>query len=424
MTSSPSYYTTLHTKSISPSTSDSFWSKHSSDISWYKQPTTILDQSTPPFYKWFPNGTLNLCYNCLDRHIEHHNGATNAIIYESCYNLPTRIITYNDLYIHVNKYAQLLLNEGISKGDRVIIYMPMIPESIIAMMACWRIGAIHSVVFGGFAPEELADRMKDADAKMIIISSVGIEPRKKINYFNNVVNAMRIIHKGTKEGNVNVCKVAIYQREDVLCISEEEVQAFQKEMKNKVININKELECLSNDVNVKPVELNSNDIAYILYTSGTTNQPKGIVRDIGGCAVTANFTMKYIMNINKGDVTFSSSDIGWIVGHLFMVYGPLIRCATTILLEGKPVGTPNCGVCFNIIQKYKVKTFYSCPTAIRAIKQEDPTGSIHISKYDLSSIETVALSGERCDVETFTYLQTIFGKHVLINDHWWQTESG
>ena len=425
-----SIYDTLYTKSITPSTLESFWQEHCTDISWYTPPSTMLDTSNAPFYKWFPDGRLNLCYNCLDRHIENNNGNINAIIYESCYGLDTRIITYNDLYVQVNKYAKMLLNEGITKGDRVIIYMPMIPESIIAMMACWRIGAIHSVVFGGFAPDELANRINDSQAKMIIISSVGIEPRKKINYFKNVVNAIKIINSSNNSNSSNNCInrsiIAIYQREDVLSITNEEILSFQTETNNsnKIIIINNTINNIDNSCYVKPVELNSNDIVYILYTSGTTNQPKGIVRDVGGCAVTANFTMKYIMNINKGDITFSSSDIGWIVGHLFIVYGPLIRCATTILLEGKPVGTPNCSVCFNIIQKHKVKTFYSCPTAIRAIKLEDPMGVVHINKYDLSSIETVALSGERCDKETFTYLQLIFGKNVMINDHWWQTESG
>ena len=414
---SQNIYDSLYKKSISPDTREQFWKEQLDEIYFETKPNVILDQSNPPFYKWFPDGKLNMCYNALDRHIKSNHGDTKAIIWESCYGLPPKTITYNELYIEVNKLSKILLNLNITKGDRVIIYMPLIYESIVAMMSCWRIGAVHSVVFGGFASSELADRINDSSPKIIITSSVGIEPRKKINYFKNVSNAIKMANSNAK--------VMIIQREDVLITTKEEIEAFKNETKNNndVLIYNEEMKKIPNDTFVQPVIVNSTDPVYILYTSGTTGQPKGIVRDTGGCVVTANYTMKYIMNINQGDISFCSSDIGWIVGHLFMVYGPLIRGATTILLEGKPVGTPDCSVCFNIIQKYKVKAFYSCPTAIRAIKREDPELKI-IRKYDLSSLESVELSGERCDPESFKWCEEVFGNKVLINDHWWQTESG
>lgn len=419
-------YELCYQKSIGPDTMEQFWKDQISEINWDMKPEIILDSTNAPFYKWFPDGKLNLCYNCLDRHLEKNKGDTPAIIWESCYGLPTRILSYNDLSVEVNKLTQLMLNFDVKIGDRVIIYMPMIPESIIAMMACWRIGAIHSVVFGGFAAPELADRINDANPKLVITSSVGIEPRKKINYFKNVSEAINLSNSQKEKGqNREDTKILLIQRDDVLSITENEINSFKEKTKNlnEVIIYNEEIKKLADNTYVKPVSVNSSHPLYILYTSGTTGQPKGIVRDTGGCAVTANFTMKYIMNINFGDKIFCSSDIGWIVGHLFMVYGPLIRGGTTILLEGKPVGTPDCSVCFKIIEKYKVKSFYSCPTAIRAIKREDPDLKI-ISQYDLSSIESVELSGERCDPESYRWTQKVFGNQVLVNDHWWQTESG
>ena len=408
-----SYYEEQYNESINPETMEQFWSKHIDEIFWYKRPEKILDNSNPPFIKWFPDGKINLCYNTLDRHIKDNNGDIKAIIWESGYGKPTEILTYNELYREVNKLSKILLNNNVQIGDRVIIYMPMIPMAIISMMACWRIGAIHSVVFGGFASEELSDRLNDSKPKFIICASCGIEPRKCINYYTLVTKAVKLSHLE------NESKILLFQRNNADKVSEKEIS----ESGIKTLILNDEMDKIPNDIFVECVILNSNDILYTLYTSGTTGTPKGIVRDIGGCAVTANFTMKYILNLNKGDIIFSSSDIGWIVGHLFIVYGPLLRCATTILFEGKPIGNPNCGKCFELIEKYKVKIFYTAPTVVRAYKKEDPNCEI-IHKSNVSSLESVCLSGERCDPESFNFMMKCVGEDKLINDHWWQTESG
>ena len=408
-----SNYESLFNESINPETMENFWSKQMDEISWDKPPTKILDKSNAPFFKWFPDGKLNLCYNTLDRHINNKKGDTKAIIWESGYKKPTEIYTYNDLYKEVNKLSQILLNNGINTGDRIIIYMPMIPQLIFSMMACWRIGAVHSVVFGGFASDELSDRINDSKPKIIICASCGIEPRKYINYYTLVTKALKMSDCGKD------VKILLYQRENADKVSEKEI----KDSEFNTFIYNDEMKKIPDDTVVECKSLNSNDPLYILYTSGTTGTPKGIVRDIGGCAVTANFTMKYILNLNQGDIIFSSSDIGWIVGHLFIVYGPLIRGSTTILFEGKPIGNPDCGKCFELIEKYKVKIFYTAPTVVRAYKKEDPNCDI-IHKYNMSSLESVCLSGERCDPESFKFMMKCVGEDKLINDHWWQTESG
>lgn len=411
--SSVEQYEEFYNRSISPLTRDAFWEEQAKEVTWHQFPKIILDESNAPFYNWFKDGKLNMCYNCLDRHIENNHGNDIALIWETGYSNEVHKYSYNDLYIEVSKLSKILIKLGVKKLDTIIIYMPVICEAIITMLACWRIGAIHSVVFGGFAACELADRIKNAKPKLLITASAGVEPRKKINYFNNVIEALNLANAEAKDVGL-----LLYQRENVFVIPKEDLMKYPN-----VSIYNEMMSQIDDTVFVEPVELNSNDPMYILYTSGTTGSPKGIVRDLGGCAVTANFTMKYIMNVTYGDVVFSSSDIGWIVGHLFMVYGPLIRGATSILFEGKPVGTPNCGKCFELIQKYRVKVFYSCPTAIRAIKKEDPDCLV-ISQYDLSSLESVALAGERCDPDTFNWIQNAVGKNKLINDHWWQTESG
>lgn len=415
-------YLQQHQFSIGKDTMEQFWKAEAELVSWFKKPTKIVDMSNPPFIKWFPDGEINMCYNCLDKHIEDGFGNNKAIIWESCYGQPTEIWTYNDLYKEVNKLSSVLINKGIQKGDRVILYFPLIPQSFIALLACWRIGAIHVVIFGGFAAGELGDRIMECKPKAIITTSCGIEPRKKVVYMKNIDIALS---KAESLGFNSKIELILHQRKDVLVVPQEDLDKIKQNHKNtlEIYDYTTELNAVDENQKVECVHLNSNDPMYILYTSGTSKLGKGVLRDVGGCVVTANFTMSKIMNLNRGEVSFNTSDIGWIVGHLFMVYGPLIRGATSLIMEGKPSGTPDCSVCFNLIQKHKAKIFYSCPTVIRLYKLEDPELKI-ISKYDLSSLETLAVSGERCDQASFEWALKIAGKDKMINDHWWQTESG
>ena len=379
---------------------EEFWRKAANDIFWFKKPTKILNKSNPPFYKWFEDGITNTCYNALDVHIDGGHGDKTALIYDSPITGNKAKFSYNELKNKVSKFAGGLINQGIKKGDRVIIYMPMIPEAVVAMLACGRIGAIHSVVFGGFASNELASRIDDSKAKILITASCGFEPGKIVEYRPLVDSALNLAkHK--------VERVILFQRKD------HEVNL------NKPLEISWE-EALSNAKNQDCVEMNSNDYAYILYTSGTTGVPKGIVRDIGGHIVALKWTMKNIYNIDAGDVWWSASDIGWIVGHSYIVYAPLFKGCTTLLFEGKPVGTPDAGVFWRIISDYKIKSLFTAPTAFRAIKKEDPNGEF-FSKYDLSSFESLFLAGERADPDTIKWAENLLKVPVI--DHWWQTET-
>lgn len=411
--------------SINEKTREKFWYDECEEIYFYKKPNlnNILDKSNLPFYKWFPDSEVNICYNCVDRHIINGYGNNYALIFESFYLNKVIKYTYNDVYTEVQKISFILKNYNIQKGDRIVIYMPTIPEAIFSMLSCCRIGAIHSVVFGGFAYSELAERIKDCKPKMIITTSCGIEPKRKIEYYPIVRKALNLIYE--KDKTLGKIKILLFQREDALITPEKDIIYTDTLIYQDQINLfkNKKRE------EIPCIKLKSNDIFFILYTSGTSGIPKGIVRDLSSI-VTMNYTMKNIMNIFKGDISFSTSDIGWIVGHVFMVYGPLLRCATTILFEGKPVGTPNSGKVWDIIQKYNVKCFYTAPTALRAIRQYDPElNYLNKLKDKIKTLESIHLSGERCDPETYIWLRdkldTYFGKNkILINDQWWQTESG
>ncbi len=379
---------------------EEFWKEISDDIFWFKKPTKILNKSNSPFYKWYEDGITNTCYNALDVHIDNGRGDKTALIYDSPITGNKKKFTYIELKEKVSKFASVLQNQGVKKGDRVIIYMPMIPEAVIGMLSCARIGAIHSVVFGGFASNELASRIDDSKAKILLTASCGFEPGKTIQYKPLVDEALKLSsHK--------IEKLILFQRPG-------------HEVK---LNTPKEIswdETLDNAKSVDCVEMNSNEFAYILYTSGTTGVPKGIVRDIGGHIVALKWTMKNIYNIDQDDVWWSASDIGWIVGHSYIVYAPLFKGCTTVLFEGKPVGTPDAGVFWKIISDYKVKSLFTAPTAFRAIKKEDPDGKF-FSKYDLSSFENLFLAGERADPDTIKWAESLLKVPVI--DHWWQTET-
>ncbi len=379
---------------------ENFWREIANDIFWFKKPTKILNKSKSPFYKWFEDGVTNTCYNALDLHINNGLGDKVALIYDSPITGAKSKYTYSQLREKVSKFAWTLRNQGINKGDRVIIYMPMIPEAVIAMLACSRIGAIHSVVFGGFASNELANRIEDSKAKILITASCGFEPGRTIEYKPLVDKAIEISkHKPNK--------TILYQRSG----HEVKLNGKNEISWDEALNGATEIDC---------VEMNANEFAYILYTSGTTGTPKGIVRDIGGHIVALKWTMKNIYNIDQNDVWWSASDIGWIVGHSYIVYAPLFKGCTTVLFEGKPVGTPDAGVFWRMISDYKIKSLFTAPTAFRAIKKEDPNGKF-FTKYDLTSFKTLFLAGERADPDTLKWAESLLKVPVI--DHWWQTET-
>ena len=379
---------------------ENFWKKVSDDVFWYQKPEKILNTENPPFYKWFEDGVTNTCYNALDFHVDNGLGDKVALIWDSAITNTKEKYTFNQLKEKVSLFAGALKNQNIQKGDRVIIYMPMIPEAVIAMLACARIGAIHSVVFGGFASNELANRIDDSKAKLIISASCGYEPGKTVEY-------KPLINKAIELAKHKPDRCIIFQR------------------KNFKAKLDPKLDIEWDEVlkNAKPTEcekMKGSDYAYILYTSGTTGLPKGIVRDIGGHIVALKWTMKNVYNINPDDVWWSASDIGWIVGHSYIVYGPLFYGCTTILFEGKPVGTPDAGTFWRIVSEHKVKSLFTAPTAIRAIKKEDPNGEF-FKKYDLSNFKCLFLAGERADPDTIKWAEKLLKVPVL--DHWWQTET-
>ncbi|WP_368344541.1 propionyl-CoA synthetase [Pelagovum sp. HNIBRBA483] len=380
---------------------DAFWMEQAQAISWDKQPTKALFDENKPLYEWFSDGMVNTCYNAVDRHVEAGRGDQSAIIYDSPITGTKSNISYSELQTRVSTLAGALRAKGIEKGDRVIIYMPMVPEALISMLAVTRIGAIHSVVFGGFAANELAVRIDDATPKAIIAGSCGIEPGRIVAYKPLLDGAIEMAtHKP------EFC--VILQREqaaaDLIAGRDFEWEAFQQGVAP--------ADCL-------PVE--GNHPAYILYTSGTTGAPKGVVRPTGGHLVALNWTMKNIYNVDPGDVFWAASDVGWVVGHSYICYAPLIHGNTTIVFEGKPVGTPDAGTFWRVISEYNVKAFFTAPTALRAIKRDDPQGEM-IKGYDISQLKALYLAGERADPDTIEWAQRVMG--VPVYDHWWQTETG
>jgi propionyl-CoA synthetase len=389
----------LHARSMADP--NGFWAEAAEDVHWYKRWDTVLDDSNPPFYRWFAGATTNTCYNALDRHVEGGRAEQTALIYDSPVTQTIKKFTYRELRDQVALFAGVLKKYGVGYGDRVIIYMPMIPEAAIAMLACGRIGALHSVVFGGFAANELAKRIDDATPKLIVSSSCGIEPGRVVEY-----------------------KPLLDQSIELSAHKPDHCIILQREMSEAELTDGRDIEWSAAHVGVEPadcVEVAATDPAYILYTSGTTGVPKGVVRATGGHIVALKWSMKNIYGIDPGEVFWTASDVGWVVGHSYIVYAPLFHGATTILFEGKPVGTPDAGVFWRVIAEHKVVTMFTAPTAIRAIKKEDPDGKL-IAQHDLSKFRALFLAGERCDPDTLHWSSDSLGVPAV--DHWWQTETG
>ncbi|MDK1019861.1 MAG: propionyl-CoA synthetase [Actinomycetota bacterium] len=378
-----------------------FWAEAAADIVWTKPWDAVLDEEASPAPRWFVGGELNTCYNALDRHADGGRADQAALIYDSPVTGVTKSFTYSELRDLVARFAGVLARRGVEKGDRVIVYMPMIPEAVVAMLACARLGAVHSVVFGGFASNELAARIDDSEPKVVVSASCGIETARVIEYKSLLDKAIELArHKPTH------------------CI------IFQREMVKADLQPGRDLDWEEEMASTTPhpcVPVAATDPLYILYTSGTTGQPKGIVRDNGGHAVALKWTMKHIYNIEPGQVYWAASDVGWVVGHSYIVYGPLLYGCTTVLYEGKPVGTPDAGAFWRVIADHGVSCMFTAPTAIRAIRQQDPEGAL-IAGYDLSQFDSLFLAGERCDPDTLGWAQHMLGVPVI--DHWWQTETG
>jgi propionyl-CoA synthetase len=378
-----------------------FWAAAAEDLYWDRRWDKLFDDSRPPFYRWFVGGTLNTCYNALDLHIDRGRGKQRALIYDSPVTGTVTEFTYQELRDRVAVIAGALRRQGIAKGDRVIIYMPMVPEAVMAMLACARIGAIHSVVFGGFAAHELAKRIDDARPKLILSASCGIEVNRVIPYKPLLDGAIEVArHKPER------CVILQRPQEQALLVCGRDLEWD---------------EFLAGAAPAECVPVAATDPLYILYTSGTTGIPKGVVRDNGGHAVALKWSMSNIYGVGAGEVYWAASDIGWVVGHSYIVYAPLLNGCTSILYEGKPVGTPDPGAFWRLCSQHGVSALFTAPTAFRAIKKEDPQGA-HMAKYDLSRFRTLFLAGERCDPDTLLWARERL--RVPVIDHWWQTETG
>ena len=394
-----SRYDDVHARSISDP--DAFWAEVAEDVHWYKTWDAVLDGSKKPFYRWYTGAEVNTCYNALDVHVENGRGDQAALIYDSPVTDTIKTFSYRELRDEVANFAGVLAAQGVTKGDRVIVYMPMIPQAIVAMLACARLGAVHSVVFGGFASNELAVRIDDALPKVIVSASCGIEPGRIVDYKPLLDDAIDLAtHKPQK------------------CI------IVQRAARQAELVAGRDLDWKEQMQAATPhdcVPVAATDPLYILYTSGTTGEPKGVVRDNGGHIVALKWSMKNIYGVEPGDVYWAASDVGWVVGHSYIVYAPLFNGNTTVLYEGKPVGTPDAGAFWRVIAQHKVTVMFTAPTAFRAIKKEDPEGKL-IGDYDLSRFRTLFLAGERTDPDTLQWAEKKLGVPVI--DHWWQTETG
>ncbi|MGH7326156.1 MAG: propionyl-CoA synthetase [Candidatus Rokuibacteriota bacterium] len=379
---------------------EGFWAQAAEDIHWERRWDRVLDDSRKPFYSWFTGGMLNTCYNCLDFHVDRGRGKQRALVYDSPVTGNVREFTYQELRDQVALMAGALRRQGIGKGDRVIIYMPMVPEAVMAMLACARIGAIHSVVFGGFAANELAKRIDDAKPKLILAGSCGIEVNRIVSY--------KPLLDGAIDGSAH---------KPPRCVILQRPQERAPLQKGRDFDWD---EFMAGASPAECVPVAATDPLYILYTSGTTGIPKGVVHDNGGHAVALKWSMQNIYGVGSGETFWAASDIGWAVGHSYIVYAPLLKGCTSILYEGKPVGTPDPGAFWRLISQHGVNVFFTAPTSFRAIKKEDPQGT-YMGKYDLSRFRTLFLAGERCDPDTLLWARDKLGLPVI--DHWWQTET-
>ena len=382
-----------------------FWGEAAKEIEWYSEPKQVFDADAGVYGRWFPDATVNACFNAIDRHVRDGRGDQAAIYYDSPVTATKRRITYSELLDEVKTLAAVLKDFGVEKGDRVVIYMPMIPESLVAVFACARIGAVHSVVFGGFAAKELATRIEDAEPKLVIAASCGIEPGRVVEYKPLLDLALGISkHKPQA--------VIMFQRPQCAAkmIAGRDHDWTALTAAAKAAGKSAECEVMA-----------ATDPLYILYTSGTTGVPKGVVRDTGGYIVALKWTMSAIYNVKPGEAWWSASDIGWVVGHSYIIYAPLLHGSSTVLYEGKPIGTPDPGAFWRVIEEYKVVAFFTAPTAFRAVRKEDPNAD-YVKKYDLGHLHTLFLAGERADPDTVAWAEKVLDRPVV--DHWWQTETG
>jgi len=380
---------------------DGFWGEAAKAIDWYREPSVVLDRSGAPFYRWYPDGVLNTCFNALDRHVAAGRAEQRALVYDSPVTGTQRTYTYAELLAQVARFAGVLRGLGVAAGDRVVIYLPMVPEAVVAMLACARIGAVHSVVFGGFAANELALRIDDAAPKVIVSASCGIEVNRVVPYKPMLDRAIELAN-----------------HEPDACVILQRPQATATLVPGRDVDY---AHAMAAAAPADCVPVAATDPLYILYASGTTARPKGVVRDNGGHAVALRWSMEHIYDTGPGEVFWAASDVGWVVGHSYIVYAPLITGCTTVLYEGKPVGTPDAGAYWRVVAEHGVKTLFTAPTAFRAIRRDDPTGS-HLARYDLSRFRYLFLAGERLDPETYQWASDHLGIPVI--DHWWQTETG
>ncbi|MER5392401.1 propionyl-CoA synthetase [Saccharopolyspora sp. NPDC002686] len=391
-------YAEAHRRSLTDP--EGFWLDAAKAIDWVREPSRALDGDADPFFRWFPDGELNTCFNALDRHVRDGRGDQDALIWDSAMTGQVLRWTYRELLERVALFAGALRAQGVERGDRVVLYLPMIPEAAIAMLACARIGAVHSVVFGGFAPKELAARIEDARPTVVVAASCGLEPNRVVEYKPIVDEALR---------------TTAHQPRRVIVLQREQARA---ELGERDVDWD---DALAQAEPAECVPVKATDPLYVLYTSGTTGRPKGVVRDNGGHAVALRWSMANIYDIGPGDVFWTASDVGWVVGHSYIVYAPLLTGATTVVYEGKPVGTPDAGAFWRVIADHGVKALFTAPTAFRAIKRVDPDAEL-LAEHDLSSLETLFLAGERLDPETYHWASEKLGVPVI--DHWWQTETG